>query len=165
MLGDMLGLSVATHRTVEQLGQVLRSLPEVHVPTLFLSGIVVATILILRRLSPRLPGPLFAVVGAVAASAAFNFSARGITVIGPLAGGLPRIKAPDVSWTDILGFFPVAASCFLMIITQSAATARAYAVRHRDAFNENADPAGLSAAHCAAGLAGPVVCHGRAEAT
>jgi sulfate permease, SulP family len=160
MLGDMLGLSVATHRTVEQLGQVLRSLPEVHVPTLFMSGIVVATILILRSLSPRLPGPLFAVVGAVAASAVFDFSARGITVIGPLAGGLPRIKAPDVSWTDILGFFPVAASCFLMIITQSAATARAYAVRHRDAFNENADLVGLSAANAAAALSGAFVVNG-----
>src|SRR5215831_11326434 len=160
MLGDMLGLSVATHKTVEQLGQVLRSLPEVHVPTLFLSGIVVATILILHRLSPRLPGPLFAVVGAVAASAAFNFSARGITVIGPLAGGLPRIKAPDVSWTGILGFFPVAASCFLMIITQSAATARAYAVRHRDTLNENTDLVGLSAANAAAALSGAFVVNG-----
>jgi sulfate permease, SulP family len=160
MLGDMLGLSVATHRTVEQLGQVLRSLPEVHVPTLFMSGIVVATILILRSLSPRLPGPLFAVVGAVAASAVFDFSARGITVIGPLEGGLPRIKAPDVSWTDILEFFPVAASCFLMIITQSAATARAYAVRHRDAFNENADLVGLSAANAAAALSGAFVVNG-----
>jgi SulP family sulfate permease len=160
MLGDMLGLSVATHRTVEQLGQVLRSLPEVHVPTLFMSGIVVATILILRSLSPRLPGPLFAVVGAVAASAVFDFSARGITVIGPLAGGLPRIKAPDVSWTEILGFFPVAASCFLMIITQSAATARAYAVRHRDTFNENTDLVGLSAANAAAALSGAFVVNG-----
>ena len=83
MLGDMLGVSVATHRTVEQLGQVLRNLPEVHVPTLFMSGIVVATILILRRLSPRLPGPLFAVVGAVAASAAFDFAVpRQSAVIG-----------------------------------------------------------------------------------
>jgi SulP family sulfate permease len=160
MLGDMLGVPVASHRTVEQLAQVLRSLPEVHAPTLSVSAIIVATTLILRRLSPRLPGPLFAVIAAVAASAAFNFSAHGIKVIGPVAGGLPQIKLPDLSWTEVLALFPVATSCFLMIITQSAATARAYATRHRDTLNENADLVGLSAANAAATLSGAFVVNG-----
>jgi SulP family sulfate permease len=160
VLGEMLGVPVATHRTVEQLAQVVRSLPEVHVPTLCISGTVVVIVLILRRLAPRLPGPLFAVVGAVAASAAFNFSAHGITVIGPVAGGLPRIKVPDMSWVEILALFPVAASCFLMIITQSAATAHVYATRYRDTLNENADLVGLSAANATAALSGAFVVNG-----
>ena len=53
---------------------------------------VVATILILHRLLLRFPGPLLAVIGAMAASAAFNFSAHGITVIGPVAAGLPLTR-------------------------------------------------------------------------
>lgn len=160
VLGEMLGVPIATHRTVEQLAQVLRGLQQVHVPTLCISATVVAVVLILRRLAPRLPGPLFAVVGTVAASAAFNFSAHGVTVIGPVVGGLPRIKVPDVSWAETLALFPVAASCFLMIITQSAATARAYAARHRDTLNENADLVGLSAANIAAALSGTFVVNG-----
>jgi SulP family sulfate permease len=47
-----------------------------------------------------------------------------------------------------------------MIITQSAATARAYATRHRDALNENADLVGLSAANAAAALSGAFVVNG-----
>ena len=160
VLGEMLGVPVASRRTVEQLAQVLRSLPQVHVPTLSVSGTVVAVILVFRRLAPRLPGPLFAVIGAVAASAAFNFSAHGITVIGPVTGGLPRIKIPDLTWVEILALFPVAASCFLMIITQSAATAHAYAERHRDTLDENADLVGLSAANAAAALSGTFVVNG-----
>jgi SulP family sulfate permease len=160
MLGNMLGIPITSHRTVEQLAQLILDLPEVHVPTLCVSGTVLAAVLILRRLTPRLPGPLFAVVVAVAASAAFNFSAYGITVIGAVAGGLPRIKAPDVSWRDVATLFPVAASCFLMIITQSAATARAYAAKHRDVLNENADLVGLSAANAAAALSGAFVVNG-----
>src|SRR5215467_8920026 len=81
VLGEMLGVPVNSRRTVEQFAQIVRGLPQVHVPTLLISGIVVATILILHRLLPRSPGPLLAVVGAVAASAAFNFSAHGIAVI------------------------------------------------------------------------------------
>src|SRR6266851_2765182 len=74
MLGEMLGVPVNSNRTVEQLGQVARSFPRLHVPTLCLAGAVVALVLVLRRLAPRLPGPFFAVVGAITASAAFDFS-------------------------------------------------------------------------------------------
>ena len=114
----------------------------------------------LPRLAPRLPGPLFAVVGAIAASAAFDFSGHGIAVIGPVAGGLPRIGLPDVTWGEIPRLLPVAASCFLMIVAQSAATARAYAARHRQTLDENADLVGLSAANAAAALSGTFVVNG-----
>jgi high affinity sulfate transporter 1 len=160
VLGEMLGVPVDTHRTVEQLAQVVLGLSQVHVPTLCISGTVVAVVLIFRRLAPRLPGPLFAVVGAVTASAAFDFSAHGITVIGPVAGGLPRLEVPDVSWGTILALLPVAASCFLMIVTQSAATARAYAARHRETLDENADIVGLSMANATAALSGTFVVNG-----
>jgi SulP family sulfate permease len=160
VLGEMLGVPVDTHRTVEQLARVVLGLPQVHGSTICLSGAVVVIVLVCRRLAPRLPGPLFAVVGAVAASAAFDFSAHGITVIGPVAGGLPRIGLPEVSWREVLTLLPVAASCFLMIVAQSAATARAYASRHRQTLDENADLVGLSAANAAAALSGTFVVDG-----
>ena len=47
-----------------------------------------------------------------------------------------------------------------MIITQSAATAHAYASRHRETLNENADLMGLSAANAAAALSGTFVVNG-----
>jgi len=160
VLGEMLGVPVHSRRTVEQLTQVLRSLSDVHAPTLSISAIVVAAILILHHLAPRWPGPLFAVIGAVSASAAFNFSAQGITVIGPVAAGLPRLGVPNVSWREALPLLPVAGSCFLMIIAQSAATARAYASRHHETLDANADIVGLSAANAAAALSGAFVVNG-----
>jgi sulfate permease, SulP family len=160
MLGDMLGVPVDSNRTVEQLAQVVRGLAHVHLPTLSVSATVVAMVLVFRRLVPRLPGPLFAVVGAIAASAAFDFSGHGITVIRPVAGGLPRIGLPDVTWGEIPPLLPVAASCFLMIVAQSAATARAYASRHRQTLDEDTDLVGLSAANAAAALSGTFVVNG-----
>ena len=161
VLGEMLGVPVESRRTVEQIIQVVRGLPQLHVPTICLSAAVVAVVLACRGLAPRLPGPLFAVVGALAASAAFDFSARGITVIGPVAGGLPRLGILlDVGWGEALALFPVAGSCFLMIIAQSAATARAYASRHRETLDENADIVGLAAANAAAALSGTFVVNG-----
>src|SRR5208282_562834 len=120
----------------------------------------VALVLILRELAPRLPGALFAVVGAIAASAAFDFSGHGIVVIERVTGGLPALRLPNVSSAEVTTLLPVAASCFLMIVAQSAATARAYASRHREAIDENTDLVGLSAANAAAALSGTFVVNG-----
>ena len=47
-----------------------------------------------------------------------------------------------------------------MIVAQSAATARIYAVRHHQRPDDNADLAGLSAANAAAALSGTFVVNG-----
>ncbi len=165
VLGEMLGLEVHSRRTVVQLAQVVRDLSHVHLPSLALSTAVVASVLILGRLSPRIPGPLIAVAGAIAASAAWDFAARGIAVIGPVAGGLPHPGLPLVSWHEVQMLVPVAGSCFVMIVAQSAATARIYAARNHQALDENADLAGLSAANATAALSGAFVVNGSPSQT
>jgi SulP family sulfate permease len=160
VLGEMLGVPVDTHKTLEQLARVVSGLGEAHLGTIGISATVVAVILLSRRISPQLPGPLFAVAGATAASAAFDFAGHGVNVIGPMTGGLPRLGLPLVSGAEVVALLPVAASCFVMIVAQSAATARAYAFRHREALDENGDLAGLSAANVAAAISGTFVVNG-----
>jgi sulfate permease, SulP family len=55
---------------------------------------------------------------------------------------------------------PVAASCFVVIIAQSAATARVFALRYRERVDEDADILGLSAANAAAAVSGAFVVNG-----
>jgi high affinity sulfate transporter 1 len=160
VLGEILGVPVTAHRTLEQLAEVVRNLPHAHGTTIGIAASVVTVILAFRALAPRVPGPLFAVAGAAAASAAFDFAARGVDIVGPVPGGLPRIFVPHVSWDEIVALAPVAGSCFLMIIAQSAATARAYASRHREPLDENTDIVGLSAANAVAALSGTFVVNG-----
>ena len=71
-----------------------------------------------------------------------------------------RSRCPTVTWSEVLALLPVAGSCFVMIIAQSAATARAFALRHRERVDENADILGLSAANAAAALSGTFVVNG-----
>jgi MFS superfamily sulfate permease-like transporter len=96
----------------------------------------------------------------MAASAMWDFSGHGIAVIGPVAGGLPHLGLPDVGMKDLPLLLATAASCCIMIITQSAATARIYAERHQQRLDANADLAGLSAANAVAGLSGAFVVNG-----
>ncbi|MFY9990359.1 MAG: SulP family inorganic anion transporter, partial [Rhodoplanes sp.] len=160
MLGDMLGVEVSSHRTLIQVQEILWGLPGLHVPTLGLSTLVTGSILFGDRLAPRVPVALVVVVGMIAASAQFRFVEHGIAVIGPVPGGLPSIKLPEVSWSETLALLPVAASCFVMIIAQSAATSRVFAVQHHESVDEDADILGLAAANAAAGISGAFVVNG-----
>jgi sulfate permease, SulP family len=160
VLGEMLGVPISSRRTLVQLSEVLSRLPHAHLPSVAVSAVTVGILLLFRRFAPRVPGPLMVVAGAMAASAMWDFSGHGIAVVGPVAGGLPHLGLPDVRMKDLPLLLSTAASCCIMIITQSAATARIYAERHQQRLDANADLAGLSAANAVAGLSGAFVVNG-----
>jgi sulfate permease, SulP family len=160
MLGDMLGVSVSSHNTLAQAWEILQRLPNSNLPTLALSTLVTGGILLGRRIAPRFPLALFAVMATIAASAEFHFVEQGIAVIGPVPGGLPAIGLPDLTPREALALLPVAASCFVMIIAQSAATSRVFASRYHERVDEDADILGLSAANAVAAVTGTFVVNG-----
>jgi MFS superfamily sulfate permease-like transporter len=160
MLGEMLGISVDSTRTLDQVAQIARGLPRAQLATSCLAGSVVVTILVLQRFARRLPGPLIAVVAATAASAWFGLSDHGISLIQPIPPGLPSFALPRVTWRELPPLLPLAGGCLLMILAQSAATARAYATRHHQPLDENTDLVGLSAANAVAALSGTFVVNG-----
>lgn len=166
VLSEMLGVPVDSRRPVVQLWEVLRQLPRAHLPTVVVSGTVLAFVLVLRRFAPKLPGALVAVVASIVASAVSNFAGHGILTIGPVAGGLPHLGfgalaiLRGMTWQQVEVLTTVSASCAVMILTQSAATARIYASKHFQEVNENIDLYGLSAANAASALSGGFVVNG-----
>jgi SulP family sulfate permease len=160
VLPEMLGVEVHARRTVFQLVEVVRGISGTNLLTLCVSLVVLAVIFVAHHFIPRFPASLIGVAGAIAASAMYGFAGRGVEIIGPVAGGLPHISFPKVTWGDAEALVPLAASCFIVIVAQSAATARAYAMRHHQHLDENADILGLSAANLAAGLSGTFVVNG-----
>jgi SulP family sulfate permease len=160
VLGESLGLPIQSRQTIGQLVEILHELPALHLPVLLVSAAVLSLVLGLRHLAPKVPGPLVAVVGATAASALWHFSAIGIPTIGPIASGLPHPNLQLLPLAQILALVPVAGSCAIMIVTQSAATARVYALRHAQKLDENLDLVGLACANIAAAATGAFVVNG-----
>jgi SulP family sulfate permease len=160
MLGDMLGISVSSSHTVEQLGLIVHHLSQVFLPTLGISVLVVGCILGFKRLLPRLPVSMFAVIGGIGASYAYNFSGHGIAVIGPVAGGLPVLSLPVATWPQMRDLLPVVASCFVVIIAQSVAAGRGFAERYHEPVDADADILGIAAANAVAAVTGAFVVNG-----
>jgi high affinity sulfate transporter 1 len=129
--------------------------------TALVSAGVLAILIVFERFRVPIPGGLVAVVGMIALSWIFDFSSHDISTLGHVPSGLPHIGAPKgLDWGDAMKLFATAASMFLVILAQSAATSRAYAVKYNERFEENRDLIGLGLANISAGFSGTFVVNG-----
>ena len=129
--------------------------------TLAVSLSVLAILIVFKRWIRTIPGGLVAVIGLIAVSWIFDLSSHGVATLGPVPSGLPHVGVPQgVSWGDASGLLVTSASLFFVILAQSAATSRAYAVKYGERFVANDDLLGLSAANLAAGLTSTFVVNG-----
>jgi sulfate permease, SulP family len=160
MLGDMLGVATSSRNSLVRLWQVIDGVPHASAPTMILSSIVAVLILFGNRFARQVPVSLAAVAATIGASQFYGLAEHGIALVGPVTGGLPPLRLPRVTWNEFLTLLPVSASCFVMIIAQSAATARVFAMRYRENEDVDADILGLSAANAAAALSGTFVVNG-----
>ncbi len=108
--------------------------------------------------------PLFAVgVARVAASGTpryvdvvglLGLHAHGVAVLGHVAGGLPRLGLRGASWHLLRTELPIATVVALVVVSQSAATTRAFADLGRYDVNVGRDFVGVGAGSVVAGLVG-----------
>ena len=100
-------------------------------------------------------------VGMIALSWIFNFAAHDVSILGKVPSGLPHVGFPQgVTWNDAAKLMATAISMFIVILAQSAATSRAYAVKYNEQFDENTDLVGLGIANITAGFTGTFVVNG-----
>ena len=159
-LHGMLGLPRVGHGFFPQLFALAQHASQIHLSSVLISLAVLVIVVGSEWISPRLPGALVAVVGMIVASAWYDWGNRGIEVIGAVPDGLPHLGLPLLSWSDIELVLPISFSCFIVILAQSAATARAYALRYREPFDLNVDLLGLALANIVAGSSGTFVVNG-----
>jgi sulfate permease, SulP family len=144
--------------TLVRFWDALKELGQTSGATLAVSLAVLATLIVFERWIRMVPGGLVAVVGAIALGWIFDFSAHGVSVLGPVPSGLPHIGFPKgVTWSETTALLATSVSIFFVILAQSAARSRAYAVKYQEDFVENDDLVGLSAANLAAGLSSTFV--------
>jgi len=130
-------------------------------PTIVVAVAVWVIILGSDRINKKIPGALIAVVGMIAISY-LGLLPSSVTTLGSVTAGLPQIGLPQgvITQSNIVALLPTVFSCFIIILAQSAATSRAYAVKYEDSFNENVDLIGLGLANVGAGLSGTFVVNG-----
>jgi MFS superfamily sulfate permease-like transporter len=159
-LPDMLGVTAAGSQALPKLARTVRALPHVRWADVAVSIGVILVVVAARRVSRRIPGLLIAVIIAIIVSWAAVLRDHGVSVVGTVPRGLPSLGLPALGRHDITALLGVAVSMFVVILAQSAATSRAYAVKYEEPFSEANDLVGLGAANAAAAFTGTFVVNG-----
>ncbi len=107
-----------------------------------------------ERLGPRFPGALVAVVGSLAAVAVFDLGGHGVALVGSLPAGIPGLVVPEVTVSDVTGLLPVVVPIFFVVLAQTAATSRGFAVAGGYEVRIDRDFVAVGAASVVAGFAG-----------
>ena len=160
-LPELLGVPKPSGRWLQQQWQVITSVPDANGWTVAFGLGTIAIILGFRRFAPTFPGAIVAVILSIVVSAALDAGSRGVALVGTVQGGFPPLGLPSgITWGDVPDVAGIAFSCFVLIIAQSAATSRSFAMRHGQRVDVNRDIVGLAASNAAAGLSGTFVVNG-----
>ena len=151
---DLLGLAAASGSTVHRIVLTASHLDQTNGWALGMAAGMFVVIVVAEHIDRRLPGALVGLVASAILVAALDLRADGVAVLGTLAHGAPRFGLAGLSWSTLGSVLPIAAVVALVVVTQSAATSRAFADQGQYEVDVGRDFLGVGAGSVVAGLAG-----------
>lgn len=159
----MLGVAIVKQGFFQDVATVTQAVPDTSMITL---GIALATVLLLvgiERFIPRVPAPLVAVAGGIAASSVFELAAAGVATVGLIPQGMPSVTLPDFSLVQQL--LPGALGIALMSFTETVAAGRAFAKSSEPPIKANRELLAIGAANVGGALLGAMPAGGGTSQT
>lgn len=165
-LPKLLGFSVDATGVVDGMTEFIRGIVDGKtVPAALLIGLAsLAVIFGLRRVSPRIPGVLVAVVAAGVVVQVLGLS-DDLKVVGEVPRGLPKIGLPAVTMSDLATLFPTALGIALISFADTSVMSHAFAARRGERVDADRELAALGAVNVAAGLVSGFASSGSATRT
>jgi MFS superfamily sulfate permease-like transporter len=151
-LKSVLGVHFAAKSTLGILMELPSRLPQVHLMTALVALAGIAMLVVLPRLSKKIPASLVWVAASIAASGAIGLAALGVKSVGTVPQGLPTLALPDLSVAAQL--WPAALGIALMSFTETMAAARTFVARGDPPIEPNRELFAIGAANLASALVG-----------
>ena len=151
---DLFGLAAASGSTVHRIAVTASHLDQTNGWALGIGAAVFAIIVLAERVDRRLPGALVGLVASTILVAILGLHGDGVAVLGTLAHGPPRFGLEGLSWSTLGTVAPIAGVVALVVVTQSAATTRAFADQGGYEVDVGRDFLGVGAGSIVAGLVG-----------
>jgi len=125
----LLGIAGASGNFFIKLWDVLRHLPDASLAPVLAGPLSLIAMLSLRRFAPRLPAALIVAVAATLLVSLLNGEAAGVSVVGHLPSGLPRVVLPDLDLAVIQELMPGALAIVLVGYAEAIGGAKAAALQ------------------------------------
>ena len=162
-LPKLLGIHLQKAGFFRDAASIAAHVPELSKPTFLVALGTLAVIALAKRFLPKSPAPLLAVAIGIAASAVAGLEAAGVSVVGAIQGGGPKLRLPQPSL--MMAMWPAAAGIALISFTESIAAARAFARTTDPPVDANRELFALGAANAAGAFIGSMPAGGGTSQT
>lgn len=153
-LPDLVGLPATKGSTLDHVDAVLTNLHATNGWTLGIGVAVFLVALAAERIDRRLPGALVGLVCSTVLVAVAGLGEHGVAVLGSVVHSAPTFGLAGLSWSSLGSVLPAAALVALVVLSQSAATSRAFADQGGYKVDIDRDFVGVGVGNVLAGLVG-----------
>jgi high affinity sulfate transporter 1 len=120
----------------------------------------IAVMLLLERKLPKLPAALIALVLLSVVGVVIGAADRGVAMVGSIPAGLPTIAVPAFQAGEVARMAATAASIAVVVLAQSAAVARSFALKNGYEVSVGQDMGALSVANLGSAFTGGFAING-----
>ena len=151
-LPKLFGFSTDADSFFGDVREFFKGLDQTETSALLVGVGVLLVLLLLPRVTRKLPAVLVAVAGATVISAVLDLAGSGVATVGSLPAGVPRPSVPWTSVDDVLPLLVAALGITLVSLTDTIATSSSFAARRGEEVRPNQEMIGIGAANVAAGF-------------
>ena len=151
-LPKLFGFSTDADGFVDELKAFWNGLDQTNRTTLITGLAVLLVLLVLPRITTRIPAVLVAIVGVTVVSALLGLADEGVKTVGSLPQGFPTPSLPWTSASDAVALMVGAVGITMVSLTDTIATASSFAARRGDEVDANAEMIGVGASNVVAGF-------------
>ena len=150
--GKLFGFVIEQHGILPRLNEFLSKLEHFHWPTLGLSALSFAVLLLGPRYLRRLPAALLAMMLTGIVSALFDLESLGVAIVGKVPAGLPALHIPRFPLEMMPALLADAAGLALVSFSSMMLTARSFAEKNGYEIDADREFSALGAANIASAM-------------
>lgn len=153
-IGRLSGLAIQSKGLIRPIVEALSEIGDVHAVTTAVGLGLLVMLRVLRRLAPRFPAPLLAVVIGIGLGAVFDLQGHGVRMVGGISGVVPTVALPVPQNVEPGDLLLASFSVLLVSFGAGIITARSFGARYHVPVDANRELFGFGAANIASGLFG-----------
>jgi high affinity sulfate transporter 1 len=135
----------------------IQSIPHANWYSVAIGAGTFAIVRLIKRYTPKVPGPLVALIVMTVIVTVFGLDRLGVSVLGTIPSGLPTLTVPDVPLADYVKLFPAAMALVCITLAEGLLLVRAYDRKHGDKSDGGQVLFAYGVANVAGGLSGSLV--------
>jgi high affinity sulfate transporter 1 len=151
-LPKLFGFSVKAESFGGEVREFFANIDQTVAGSLFVGLAVLAVLLILPKVTRRIPAVLVAIAGATVVSGVIDLHSRGVTTVGTLPRGVPLPAFPWTSFGDVGPMIVAAVGITLVSLADTIATSSSFGARRGEEVDPNQEMIGIGAANLSAAL-------------